>query len=307
MAGTNRRNFLVAGTAAAAWTLVGPGLSPLLAASGRFRPLRRGAGVFTGRGGTIGWVAGRDASMVIDSQFPDTAGAFLDGFGRGGRPPLSFLANTHHHRDHTSGNRVFRPLVRHIVAQEQVPVLQLAASGAGSDRPVVADLTFAERWAADLGGERVEARRRGPAHTGGDASFHALEAGVVHVGDLVFNRLYPFIDVDGGASVRGWISSLEALAAEHGEDTLFVFGHGSERFGVTGNRRDLLIQRDLLAALLEHVERSVARGAGRKETTDLASLPGFPDHQAVGTFLTLGRCLEAVWREVTGQPGSSPE
>ncbi len=84
--------------------------------------------------------------------------------------------------------------------------------------------------------------------------------------------------------------------------TPFILGHGSQKSGVTGSRRDLLVQRDLLAAVLEHVERSVASGAGREETTALASLPGFPDHEPVGTFLTLGRCLEAVWREVTGQP-----
>jgi len=38
-------------------------------------------------------------------------------------------------------------------------------------------------------------------------------ANVVHMGDLVFNRLYPYVDRPGGASVRGWVARLEEATA----------------------------------------------------------------------------------------------
>ena len=66
-----------------------------------FKPLRRHAGYFTGRGGTIGWLASSSALVVVDTQFPDTAAACFAGLpGRGGRT-LDVVLNTHHHFDHT--------------------------------------------------------------------------------------------------------------------------------------------------------------------------------------------------------------
>jgi hypothetical protein len=44
-----------------------------------FRLLRRDVGIFTGRGGTIGWLANPDALLAVDTQFADTAALFLAG------------------------------------------------------------------------------------------------------------------------------------------------------------------------------------------------------------------------------------
>ncbi len=299
MTTTDRRQFLTALAATAAWAATSPALARAAAsAEGEFTSLRGGTGYFTARGGTIGWATGRDALLVIDSQFADTAKIFLEGIGRRAEAPVTTLVNTHHHRDHTSGNGVFRPVVRHIVAQERVPELQREGASEDSAPPVVADVTFGERWTTDLGGRKVTAVKRAPAHTGGDASIHIEEADVVHIGDLVFNRFYPFIDIDGGASIRGWITSLEKMIEEYGAETRFIFGHGAPAFGVTGDRSDLLVQRDFFVALLEHVERSIAAGADRQETVSLKQLKGFPDHQPRGSLLTLENCLGAAWREL---------
>lgn len=299
MTTTDRRQFLTLMAATTAWAATSPALARAAAAAGgTFTPLRAGTGYFTAQGGTIGWAAGKKAVLVIDSQFPDTAESFLRGIGKHAAAPVTTLVNTHHHRDHTSGNGVFRPVVQHIVAQEKVPELQRRFASEDSGPPVVADVTFDARWTTDLGGRKVTAVKRAPAHTGGDASVHIEEADVVHVGDLIFNRLYPFIDIDGGASIRGWITSLEKMAAEYGAETRFIFGHGAPGFGVTGDRSDLLVQRDFFVALLEHVGRSMSAGASRQETISLEQLKGFPDHQPRGSFLILENCLGAAWREL---------
>jgi len=100
-----------------------------------FKPLRRNTGLFKRAGGTIGWLASPDALVVIDTQFPDTAAACLAGLpGRGSRNGRRRL-NTHHHFDHTSGNPIFKPASKTIVAQANVPKLQFAAAEkAGSSR-----------------------------------------------------------------------------------------------------------------------------------------------------------------------------
>src|SRR5208282_2452657 len=176
----NRREFirtsLVLSAGVAAGRRLGGQAAPMAAAApaSMFRPLRGDIGVFTGRGGTIGWLSSKDALAVVDTQFPDTARICLAGIpGIAGRT-IDATINTHHHPDHTGGNAV-------IIFEK---------------------------------------------------------ANVIHMGDLVFNRLYPVVDRPGGATLRGWIKSLEACAAAYPADAIYIFGHGSSKFGITGPRGD---------------------------------------------------------------------
>ena len=244
-----------------------------------FKPLRRNVGIFTGRGGTIGWLASPSALVVIDTQFSDTAAACLAGLPGRNRRTLDVVLNTHHHFDHTSGNPVFKPAARTIVAQANVPKLQFAAAEKSGDlgNQVFADTTFAEVWRHEGDDEVVTAQYFGPAHTNGDAVMMFEKANVVHMGDLVFNRLYPYVDRPGGASVRGWVQRLEDVHRSFPADAIYIFGHGSSQFGVTGTRDDLLIMRNLLNALLEHVQKGIAAGQTKEQIAALENLPGFPD------------------------------
>jgi cyclase len=246
-----------------------------------FTPLRRGVGIFTGRGGTIGWLVNADAVAAVDAQFPDTAAKFLSDLpGRSGRE-FDVVINTHHHGDHTAGNVVLKPAAKRIVAHVNVPELQRlrAEQAKNLDQQVYADLTFADSWRTELGDETVQARHFGPAHTKGDIIVTFEKANVVHMGDLMFNRVYPVIDRPGGASIRAWIVLLEKVAADYPADALYVFGHGNPRFGVTGTRADLLVLRDYLAGLLDHTQRQISAGRPKAEIVALENLPGFPDFQ----------------------------
>src|SRR5258708_26989872 len=135
-----------------------------------FKVLRGDVGYFTGRGGTIGWLASKDALLVVDTQFPDTGALCLAGLpGRGNRS-VDLVVNTHHHADHTSGNIVFKPATKTIVAHANVPKLQFAAAekAATLDKQVYADTTFTDAWRHDLGSEVISAQYFAPAHTKGD-------------------------------------------------------------------------------------------------------------------------------------------
>lgn len=297
-----RRDFLQASSLAA---LAGALPTPLLALSrtaAEFRALRRGVGIYSGRGGTIGWLIRPEGVVVVDSQFPETARSCLDGIRDRSDQAIAALINTHHHGDHTGGNGVFRPAVGEIVAHARAPELQReAARRSGTeDEQTYADATFAERWRMVVADESVRAKHYGAAHTGGDCTVFFENANVVHMGDLIFNRLYPFIDRPGGASVRGWIDLLEAVAAEHDADTAYIFGHGRPEFGVTGGRADVLLQRDFLSAVLEAAAQAVQSGSSRAEATRLDALPGFPDHVAPSERLSLPAVLGVAYDELTG-------
>ncbi|WP_233256593.1 MBL fold metallo-hydrolase [Opitutus sp. ER46] len=272
-----------------------------------FRPLRRNVGVFTGRGGTIAWLAGKDALAVVDTQFPDTAALCIAGLpGRGDRQ-IDVVLNTHHHADHTGGNRAFKAVSRTIVAHKNVPKLQFEAAQraekdqkAGStnrlEQQVYADTTFGDFWRRDLGDEVVSAQYHGAAHTSGDAIVMFEKANVVHMGDLVFNRMYPVIDPAAGASARHWITVLEEAVRTYPADAIYVFGHGNAKFDIVGKRDDLLVMRDYWTAVLAHVEKEIAAGKSRADIIALPALPGFTDFDGARRF---GTNLAAAYDELT--------
>ena len=70
----------------------------------------------------MGWLVTPDAVLVIDSQFADTAQMFLDGLKKRTPRKIDLLINSHHHPDHTGGNKVLQPMVTKIVAHENAPV-----------------------------------------------------------------------------------------------------------------------------------------------------------------------------------------
>lgn len=256
----SRRQF-VARTAAAtaALPLASPTsrfLSPLPSAASRpgpaeFTPIRRNVGYFTDRGGTIGYLRSPEALVAVDTQFPESARAFLEGLREGSDRGLDLLVNTHHHGDHTAGNAVLAPVAARHVAHEAVPGLQRAAAsrGGGLEAQEYADETFRETWRGEVGDETVALHYFGPAHTCGDAVVQFEAADVVHMGDLMFNHRQPYIDRGAGASVRGWMGVLEAVHGRFSDGTAFVFGHAGDGYPVQGTRADLLVMRDFLDAL----------------------------------------------------------
>ncbi len=248
-----------------------------------FEPVRRTVGYFTCRGGTIGSLVNPDGVAAVDTQFPDPAKLFLDGLpGRNGRK-IDVLINSHHHADHTGGNKVFQPETKIIAAQENVPALQKAAAvlnKAEADQAYASTL-FAKEWKTQVGDEGIHATYFGPAHTNGDAIIHFEKADVVHMGDLVFNRLYPVIDRRSGASIKNWIVILEKISKMFGPETICIFGHGKPEFGVIGKTADFLLLRDYFTALLAYTAKEIAAGKKREEiAAGIENFPGFPDLHA---------------------------
>lgn len=272
-----RRSFLASTSAATllAWCRRSP-LSAQTAASAStaFEDVRGAVRIFTGRGGTIGVRATKDLLVIVDTQYADTARVLADAVMPRHTGQLRVFL-THHHGDHTGGNRVFKDLGATIVGHAQVPVLQQRAAAEappGTPPPVLPDETFATEHVFGRGTDTVRLTHHGPAHTGGDSVVHFEHEHVVHMGDLVFNRRHPFIDRPGGASIQNWIVTLEHVARTYGPNAKFIFGHAGEGFPVVGVADDLLAMRDYLSALLEAARAAVARGVPR-ETFVTSRLP----------------------------------
>lgn len=265
----------------------------------RFETIRRNVGYFTGKGGTIGWLVNPQAVVVVDTQFADTAKLCLDGLEEKSSRGVDLLFNTHHHADHTSGNGVFKPRTKKMVAHARVPDLQKGAAQPGQPAPVVADATFDKVWEEDAGNERVSARHYGPAHTGGDAVIYFERANVAHMGDLLFHEMHPFVDRAGGASMQNWITVLETVMKQLPADTVFIAGHAKPGLPLTHDRQALQRQRDYFDAVLAHVRKGMAAGQSREDITKLETLPGFDGYHSAPPRLTLGSALGVAYDELS--------
>jgi len=246
--------------------------------TGNFKNLRDNLGIYTERGGTICWYISDDAVVVVDSQYPDTAKNMFAGLQKKTSRKIDLLFNTHHHGDHTSGNIYLKDFAERIIAQENCKALQEKSYGGDATKPqAYPTATFKKEWTQEIGKETVSAKFFGAAHTGGDSVVHFQKANVAHVGDLVFNRTYPFIDSNGGGSVANWIKVLESIINYYSKDTIFIFGHGITDEFVIGSTVDVAAMKNYLSALYEFVSKEMKSGKSKEQIASANEIPGFAD------------------------------
>lgn len=300
-----RRDFLISSTMG----MAGAALAPMRAFAQapaapappvtKFEELRRGVGIFMGRGGTIGYLVNDAGAIAVDSQFMDTAETCVAGLKTRAPKGIELLINTHHHGDHTGGNKAFKPLVKHIVCQEKCLVWhkKVAEQAKTEADQAFADQTFGGSWSTQFGDEKVWARYFGPGHTSGDAVIHFEKANVVHGGDLLFRRVHPRIDVSAGASTVNWVKVLERMIKDHEIDTLFVFGHGQDGV-VQGSKTDVMFFKDYLSAGIDHVQTGIKAKKSKEEITKVEALKGFDVVTAFTPTLSLTAALGSIYDEL---------
>lgn len=182
-----------------------------------------------GAGGNIGVSVGEDGIVIVDDQYAPLAPKIKAALASITDRPVRFVLNTHYHGDHTGGNEFFgetAPIVAHENVRTRladgVPARKIQPAPEGA-LPVI---TFNDRLSIHLNGEEVRAMHIPSGHTDGDSVIFFKGSNVVHLGDLFFNGLFPYIDLDSGGSVPGVIAGIEALLPKIAGDTKIIPGHG---------------------------------------------------------------------------------
>ena len=263
----------------------------------KIKMLRNDIGIFTERGGTIGFLLSKKGTVVVDSEFPDQAQHLIGEIKKKTDKPFHMLINTHHHTDHTAGNIQFKGLVPHVIGHENCLLNQkrVADQQKNTDKQLFADITFTDTWHTKVGHEKIKAHYFGPAHTNGDAIIHFQHANIAHMGDLVFNRRYAFVDRSAGANIKSWIAVLDKALSTFDNDTLFIFGHAFDPEKVTGNKDDLRAMQNYLSSMLQFVDGEIKAGKTKDEIIKAKSIPGVTEWQGDG----IERGLTAAYEELT--------
>jgi glyoxylase-like metal-dependent hydrolase (beta-lactamase superfamily II) len=123
--------------------------------------------------------------------------------------------------------------------------------------PVV---TFTDAVTFHWNGEEIRAFFVGPAHTDGDSIIHFVKADVFHMGDTLFNGMYPFIDVSAGGRIDGFIAAADRVLKVAGDETRLIPGHGP-----LATKADLQAFRDMLAEVRDRVAKLKSEGKSAEE------------------------------------------
>ena len=263
----------------------------------KMTPLRSNVGYFTERGGTIGWMISNNGIVVVDTQFPDQSKHLIEAIKKQSDREIDLLINTHHHGDHSGGNIAFKGMTKVLLAHENSKKNQMRVAQANGkeDTQLYPDTTFTSEWSQQIDEEMITLRYFGPAHTDGDSITHFENANVVHMGDLIFNRRFPYIDKSAGASIENWIQVLERTQKIFDTDTIFIFGHAGDGFDVIGNLGDIKAKQNYLSKLLDTVSTEIQAGRSEEEIMKIQSIKGADEWKGNG----IERNLSAAYQELT--------
>lgn len=181
--------------------------------------------MLTGFGGNVGVSAGDDGILIIDDQFEPLATKIAANLKDISDKSVNFIVNTHFHGDHTGGNAWFaKEHDATVFAHHKVRTrMQKNPKNTPAHLPVV---TFEQGIQFHYNDERIRVMHLPNGHTDGDSVVWFEHANVLHMGDLFFNKMFPFIDVDGGGSVAGFIANIKLLLGKVKDDTRIIPGHG---------------------------------------------------------------------------------
>ena len=264
----------------------------------KIRMLKKDIGIFTERGGTILFMLSKEGTVIVDAQFPDTAGHLINEIRKRTVHPFRLLINTHHHGDHSSGNLAFKDLVLHVLAHENSKTNQqnAAVKNKTEDKQFYPYQTYTDIWCEKIGKEEVCLHYFGAAHTNGDSVVEFHKAKTVHMGDLVFNRRHPYVDRSSGANIKNWITVLDKTIITFPANTNFICGHAATGYDVLVKQNDLRAFQHYLQQLLLHVEAEIKSGKTLDEILkSTSSIPGAAEWTGAG----VDRPLKAAFEELT--------
>ena len=246
-----------------------------------------------GSGGNIGVSVGADGILIVDDQFAPLADKIKAALKTLGEGKLKFILNTHYHGDHTGGNVVFGPDAP-IIAQTNVRKrLQQPPQGQQpAPKEALPVITFDQSVSVHFNGEEIRVLHFPHGHTDGDAIIFFTSSNVVHMGDDFFNGMFPFVDIDSGGDVAGYVKNVGDVLGKLPAGAKIIPGHGP-----LATADDLKKFHDMLVTTTSIVQQKIKAG----KTLEQIKTEGLPDEwQSWGEgFIKTDRWIETIYRSFT--------
>jgi len=265
-------------------------------------PLAGSLTMIKGRGGNVAISVGKDGVYLIDDQLEPLADQLLTAIARISADPIRFVINTHYHGDHVGGNEKIGKSGAVIIAHDNIYQRMSHEefnhfwneTTPAWPADALPDVTFNDHVTLHFNDEEAVVYHVPHGHTDGDAIVHFTSSNVIHMGDIYFNGLYPFIDLDGGGSIQGMIAGAELGLSLSNEETQIIPGHGP-----LSDRKSLEQYRDFLVKARDNVQVLVDQGLSLEQV--VAATPTAEWDEILGQiWITPAQLVTFIYNSLKG-------
>lgn len=255
-----------------------------------------------GRGGNVAVSNGDDGLYIVDDQVKPVTSQLLQAIRQISDNPIRFVINTHYHGDHTGGNETIGKSGAVIIAHdnnrkrmnsEQFSSFMQRTTPPSTEAalPVV---TFNDQMSLHLNGETVTAYHVAHGHTDGDIIIHFPASNVIHMGDMYFNTLYPYVDLDAGGSIQGMVRAADLALSLADDKTRIIPGHGP-----LATTDDLRNYRDMLIKAIANVQTLIDKDKNLQEIITAKPTAEW-DEQMGKTWITPAEFVTFIYNSLEG-------
>ncbi|MBT8144588.1 MAG: MBL fold metallo-hydrolase [Gammaproteobacteria bacterium] len=262
-------------------------------APGRY--MLEGVGGFTG--GNLGLLTGDDGNILIDNGVIPLVDKTMAAVGKASGGAPDFVINTHAHGDHIGGNKAASEAGATIIAHDKLRHRLVEEGISGPSGQVEAsdhwlpEITFDSSLSLHLNGHHVHVFHVSNAHTDGDSVVYFPDANTIHAGDVFFNGLFPYIDIDSGGSVDGYLAAQHKILMMAGDDTTIIAGHGP-----LATKDDLQAAHNMLSDSRDRIRAMVKAGKSEDDIVEANPLADYHDGWNWG-FITTERMTRQLIRD----------
>ncbi|MDH4125841.1 MAG: MBL fold metallo-hydrolase [Gammaproteobacteria bacterium] len=241
----------------------------------------------------MGLLVGDEHVLLIDDGMAPITASLIATIAELAGRPLDFVVNTHAHGDHVGSNATLAENGAIVFAHDnlrQAILDSVDQAGGPAGLPVV---TFSDEVTFHVNGHPAIVMHLAAAHTDGDAAVVFPSQNVIDAGDLFFNALFPFIDLDSGGSVAGYKAGQQRLLDLANDQTRIIPGHGP-----LASKADLQAALDMLIDAEARVQKLVAAGMSQEQVLEANPLADYHEQWNWG-FITTERMTSMLYRSLT--------
>ncbi|MEX0312737.1 MAG: MBL fold metallo-hydrolase [Allomuricauda sp.] len=258
--------------------------------------------MLTGRGGNIGVYVGKNQVFMIDDQFAPLSNKIKAAIATLTTKPITYLVNTHMHGDHTGGNINFNTENTTLVAhdnvrkklktkgEKDVQANKMSQTDFANSLP---EITYSEGMTFYDGDETIMAIHVHNAHTDGDTMIYFVNENVLHMGDTYFSGRYPFIDLNNGGSVKGYIDAHSKALMIIDDNTKIIPGHGRP-----SNKKELETYTAMLKDIQAIVQKEIESGKSLDQVKHNTSLLSKYDAAHGNGYINPEKMRETVYKSL---------